>query len=448
MCRLLIQNIIYLQCPKCKAMIEEITFKNVLSFKDETTFSFEATSDDRLSDAHVRTMPNGTRLLRIGILYGANASGKSNLLAAIDALWNFWRSEPSNMDDTTAVVPFLLDAESPEMSSEYNVKFWINDIRYSYQLSVTRLRVLSEKLSYYRTNQPTMVFERTLENDRSVIRFNDSVQKLSAEEQKAITLNCLPNMSLFSACGKVNLRLEHIDTVRNWIRLGYMPMIEPRLDMTAFTKRKVNESEGFRNYILNFLNMADFNITALNDYLEDEFIPEQVQKLLLADDKVPEELRMAIKSKGTIKNHVLRFEHTVENARGQEKYELSMEQQSAGTKRLMGVEAAIFEVLKKDSFLMIDEMESSLHPELMEYIIQQFLLDQGNSQLLVTTHYDALLNTIDDLIRKDNIWFVEKNKAGVSELYSLVEFKGLNKIPHIDRAYRNGAFGALPVFKN
>ena len=148
------------------------------------------------------------------------------------------------------------------------------------------------------------------------------------------------------------------------------------------------------------------------------------------------------------KQHVLTFEHQVETERGKELYELAMEQQSAGTKRVLGVEAAVYDALKKNAFLMIDEMESSLHPRLMSYIIQRFLLERCESQLLITTHYDGLLRSMDDLIRKDNVWFVEKDKAGVSELYSLVEFKGLHQISHFEKAYINGRFGALPKFKD
>ena len=125
-------------------------------------------------------------------------------------------------------------------------------------------------------------------------------------------------------------------------------------------------------------------------------------------------------------------------------YEMNLAHQSDGTRRVLGVEAAVFELTRGESFLMIDEMDASLHPDLMEYILKQFLLESSASQLLVTTHYDGLLKTVDDLIRKDNIWFTEKDKAGVTHLYSLVEFKGLNKITHLDRAYRNGMFGALP----
>ena len=121
---------------------------------------------------------------------------------------------------------------------------------------------------------------------------------------------------------------------------------------------------------------------------------------------------------------------------------------ASGKSRLLGMEAAVYELTNRGSFLMIDEMDASLHPDLMEYILKKFLLEQNDSQMLITTHYDGLLSKIDDLIRKDNVWFTEKEASGTTRLYSLVEFKGLNKIPRIDRAYRNGLFGALPQIKD
>ena len=127
---------------------------------------------------------------------------------------------------------------------------------------------------------------------------------------------------------------------------------------------------------------------------------------------------------------------------------MSLDQQSDGTRRVMGVEAAIYEAVKNNAILMIDEMEASLHPDLMEYILQEYLLKQSESQLLITTHYSGLFNTINDLIRKDNIWFVEKSKNGSTDLFSLVEFKGLNKVTQFERVYRKGMFGALPNIMN
>lgn len=399
-------------------MIEEISFKNVLSFKDETLLSFEATADRSIESNHIMTMPNGMRLLKLAVVFGANASGKSNLLYVLDRLHSFWTANPNNMDVKTGIEPFLLDRESLESPSEFNLKIWIDGIRYSYQLKLTDKIVLFEKLSYYKTVQPIMVFERRIEDEQSIIKFNPAVQKIDSETQKMLSLHCLPNMSVFAARGRVNMRFEHVDKIRKWISTGFLPVIHPNTNMMAFANKMLNEDNGFRSYMLDFLNMADFNITGLNDSTDNK------------------ELRRFM------------FEHTVENTRGQESYELNLEHQSDGTRRLLGVEAAVFELTRKGSFLMIDEIDASLHPDLMEYVLRQFLLEESESQLLVTTHYDGLLRKIDDLIRKDNVWFTEKDKAGVTHLYSLVEFKGLNKISHIDRAYRSGIFGALPEIKD
>lgn len=395
-------------------MIEEISFSNVLSFKNETTLSFEATADKSIETSHVVTMPNGTRLLRLAVVFGANASGKSNLLYALEELHDFWTFEPGSMDRRTGIEPFMLDKETPEEPSEFNLKIWIDGVRYWYQLRLTERTVLFEKLSYYKTVQPIMVFERRLEDGESVIKTNPAVQKIDQETLKMLSLYCLPNMSVFAARGRVNMKFNHADNFRKWIHDRFMPTIYPKTDMTKFASRMLRENNDFKSYMINFLNMADFNITGLNEHSDGGF----------------------------------GFEHTVENERGKERYELNLGRQSNGTRRLLGIEAAVFDLCRNGSFLMIDEMDSSLHPDLMEYILRQFLLDSSQSQLLITTHYDGLLRTVNDLIRKDNIWFTEKDKAGASQLYSLVEFKGLNKITHLDKAYRNGVFGALPEFKD
>lgn len=399
-------------------MIEEITFKNVLSFKEETVLSFEATDDSSIENAHVVRMPNGTRLLRLVVVFGANASGKSNLLYALESLHKFWLSNPSNIDVKTGIEPFLLDRDSPHEPSEFNLKLWIDGIRYWYQLRLTERAVLYEKLSYYKTVQPVMIFERKLEDEQSIIKINPAVQRIDLETQKMLSLNCLPNMSVFAARGRVNMKFNHVDLIRKWIHSGFMPTVYPWTNMVNFAGRILKEDDRFKSYLIEFLNLADFNITGFNDHSE-------------AGDRGK-----------------YSFEHTVTNDRGKELYELNLDHQSDGTKRLLGVEAAIFELNRRGSFLMIDEMDASLHPDLMEYVLKQFLLESSESQLLITTHYDGLLKKIDDLIRKDNIWFTEKDKAGVTHLYSLVEFKGLNKIPHIDHAYRSGMFGALPEIRD
>ena len=111
---------------KSREMIEELVFKNILSFKEETLLSFEATDEKSIETHHVVTMPNGTRLLKLSVVFGANASGKSNLLYALDAIHRFWTANPSNMDIPTGVEPFLLDRISPDEPSEFSMKIWID----------------------------------------------------------------------------------------------------------------------------------------------------------------------------------------------------------------------------------------------------------------------------------------------------------------------------------
>ncbi len=425
-------------------MIEEIIFKNVLSFKKETTFSFEATPDTTFETQHVVTMPNGTRLLKLGIVYGPNAGGKSNLLYAISALRDFMVFDPLNMDEPTGFEPFLLDKETPNLPSEYSIKFWVNGIRYWYQLTATTKLVIHEKLSYYKTVQPIKVFERVLEDGQSVLSFNPAVQKIDQEEQKALTLNCLPNKSFFAARGRVNMKMEHVDGVRQWIRNRFMPMVGPFTNMEKYSKRKIREDVNFKEHLLRFLHQADFNITGLSEKTEEKPLPPYFHKYLQIQDSLPEDKKKELLTLEAYKEHVLGFEHTVENERGLETYELSTRQESDGTTRVMDIEAAIYEAIKNNSVLLLDEIESSLHPNLIEFILQEYIMNSNESQMLITTHYPGLLNTIDDLVRKDNIWFVEKDKSGTTDLYSLVEFKGLNKISKIERAYRKGQCGALP----
>lgn len=434
--------------PADTIMIEEIKFENVLSFRDETVFSFEATEDTTFDAAHVVVMPDGRRLLRLGIVYGANASGKSNLLEAINSLFRFLKTDPKSIDRPLAITPFLLDRQTPGNVSKYTVTFWVEGHRYLYYLEANRQHVVLEQLSMYEEGERLeMLFERRLEDGSSVLQFNPALQ-LGAEEVKALTLYCLPNKSFFAARGNVNLRIAHVDAVRQWMYEHAMPLVRPQTSMTSYLQAKIGKNTDFRTYLTSFLQAADFNITGIMQHEEDAPVPEPLKQLLLEAEDLSEEERQQILSKGTIPQPVLEFEHTVRNARGTETYRLDMSQQSEGTTRLIGIEAALYDALSEKSFLMIDEIETSIHPALLTYLLQHYLQRETQSQLLITTHNQGLLQEIDQLLRRDNIWFVEKTEAGSSSLYSLVEFEHADALEHIDRAYRNGRFGALPNIKD
>lgn len=403
-------------------MIQELKIKNFMSFRDEVTLSFEATKDTTFEDYHIVEVASGVRLLRFAMVYGANASGKSNLLYALDFLQDFIFAKPGDLEESTGAIPFKLDAVTPKEPSEFSLKFYVGNTKYWYELKLDQQRVFLERLYYYTSNQPTKLFERTLANGESVLTFNPSVIKISNAAKEELSLKCLPNMSFFAARKQVNVAMKEIDAAREWFINNIMQIVEPHSRMFDFAKYELLENDNLKQYLLNFVHQADFNISDLK-----------------AD---------TVKTGRGIEQVRTQFVHTVTNSHGTEQYTLPADRQSAGTKRTIGIEAAIFHALKKQSFLAIDEIEASLHPELVEFIIQQFLSQKSCAQLLVTTHYDPLLNTVgDDLIRKDSVWFTEKDDSGNTDLYSLVEYKGLNRIRSLQKAYRNGVFGALPNIK-
>lgn len=427
-------------------MIQEIKIKNFLSFKDEVTFSFEATNDKFAEESQVVTINKNTRLLRFAIIYGYNASGKSNLLSVLDFLSYFWSVKPKDLDSKTGVIPFKLDRVSPKEPSSFELVFFVQDTKYWYQLELDQHQVYLEKLSYYKTTQPIMLFERTLKDGRSNIQFNPKAEKVSATEKEMISVNCWKNISFFVARNQVNVSLPIIDEAKEWMRNRLMSVISPTINLNLYAQKKLEESNELRSYIVEFLHTADFNITNISSHIISEKLPDAVVEFLTKDNDDTDEASIReterIKKERTIKHVQTTFEHTVENNNGKEIYQMDMKSESTGTMRTLGIEAAVYETLNRKAVLPIDELETSLHPTLLEKILFEYLKTNSRSQLIVTTHNDGLLDLIDDLIRKDSVWFTEKKKSGVTDLYKLTDFRGLNRLSSIREAYRNKRFGA------
>lgn len=427
-------------------MIQEIKVKNFLSFKDEVRFSFEATNDKFAEESQVVKINENTRLLRFAIVYGYNASGKSNLLSVFDFLSQFWSYKPKDLDAGTGVIPFKLDRKSSEMPSCFDLTFFVNGVKYNYQLELDEKQVYLEKLSYYKSVQPTMLFDRTWEKGQSIIQINQNAVKISAAAKELISVNCIKNLSFFMARNQVNVSLPLIDTAKEWMRNQLMPVIFPSTKLTSYAQKQVSENKKLVEHIVEFLHEADFNITKISSDVVNQQISDEAVRFLTEDDADNDEAsaleRERIKREKTIRQIQTTFEHTVENANGTEVYQMDKRNESAGTLRTFGVEAALYDAIESNSFLPIDEIETSLHPKLLEKILFEYLKTHSKSQVLVTTHNDGLLDLVNDLIRKDSVWFTEKNKSGVTDLFRLTDFRGVNRLSSIREAYRNKRFGA------
>ncbi len=423
-------------------MIQSLSIKNFLSFKEEQTISFEAANIvTDFEEYHVVTMPDGMRLLKLGIVYGYNASGKSNLIQAFDFIQDYWLATFDNKEDFVEFLPFLLNQENKDKPTEFKLIFYANNIKYKYELSVKDNITTFEKLDFYPGTQPANIFERVDEDGVSVIRFGAKMN-ISSTIHDAISLKCLPNISFFAAYNQVNTKIKEISNVITWMRYHVMQKIEPVTKLQHYTEQLINKDSHFKEPILRYLQNADFNISNINSEeivseVSDEFI-QHVKEMGLPDVELKR-----LEKEHTIKTLNTSFEHSVKNKGETETYTFPIEWQSDGTKRIFGLSGPLQELASKNAFLTVDEIEAKLHPSLVEYLIENFLRQSEQSQMLVTTHYDNLFDE-DEILRKDNFYFTAKDEDGATEIYRLTDFKGLNRISSLQKAYRFGKFGAVP----
>lgn len=231
-----------------------------------------------------------------------------------------------------------------------------------------------------------------------------------------MTLKCLHNMSVFSAYMQVNTHIAELETVFQYLTNQVMPAIVSVSTLNRYAEESI-KNESAKDYILRYLQKADFNISNITSKEQET-------------------------QKGPI-NYTM-YQHRVLSEDGNNDcYEFPELLESDGTVRTFSLAAQVQKILEKDAFLAVDNIEFSLHPKLIEHIIECFLKESEQAQLLVTTHYDGLLGE-EDFLRKDNVWFTEKNPDGSSVLYPLTDFKGLNRISSLQKAYRFGKFGAIP----
>ena len=400
-------------------MIAEITFENFFSFRDEATLSFEADNDADMQQFHVVEVEPDVKLLKLGIIYGANASGKSNVLKVWEFFQKFFDSRIIvDKNDSIPYIPFRLDDESEKQPSEISIVFYVNGqdgkyTRYKYNLVLQGNTVVFESLQAYFSNQPTFVFERSYNNGISIIKFSPKL-KVPAAVRGEITVKCLPNISMFSAYRRINANITTLEEVNNYLQKKLsLPVITPTVLFPRYVD--INSKQQKEN-ILQFIKEADFNIS---DISKNEDAETLLDSAYLYTHKI------------------------VDKQNDTAYYKFSEDMESAGTIQAFRLSGYIYEAIKNNGFIAIDEIESSLHPKLVEFLLVKFLKESESEQLLFTTHYDGLLAE-EDLIRKDNIWFTTKGKEGASELYPLTDFKGLNRISSLQKAYKLGKFGAIP----
>ena len=422
-------------------MILELKFKNFLSFKDEVVFSFEATNDKSLEDYYVAEPEPGVRILKMAMIYGANASGKSNVLHAFDFVRSFVKRIPAESEKSTEFIPFKF-GDNHDLPGSFEMIFYVDNVKYKYILKLDEEKVHAETLQFYPGIQPALIFERTFdfENYTSVLKFGPKI-KLSEQATEAIQLRTLKNMSVFAAFSQVNISMPQISIPYNWFKRQFMPMINPYSSLTNYADKYIKKDEQIKHQALEFINKADFNISNISFQKQTTLLDDEMLKFIEVGT-LPEEQKNKLLTEKFISFDTKKFEHKIINNEIEEFYTLPEELESKGTLRYYGLSAPFFNTIANNSFLSIDEIGTALHPQLVMHFLKEFLRKSNQAQLLFTTHNVSLLSE-KDIIRKDAVWFTEKDKQGITSLFSLSDFN-IRKELSFYNAYKQGKFGAIP----
>lgn len=422
-------------------MIIKFSVQNFASIKEAQTLSFEADKSDHLEDYYIVKSDSGHRLLKLGLLYGANASGKTNILLALEFLRDLVLDPEDKKTEVLEFEPFLFDSSTPSENSLMTIEFIEKNIKYHYEIEFNRKSVVREELLNYEPNKAT-VFKRDtdLKNQLAIINFGNKT-KIKKETEKALATNTLWNNSVLGGYLKTNAEIKDLKNVIDWFSDYLQPIILTSTDLERYVTSRIDNSEIKKSDILNILKKADLNISDLVISKEENDIPDGFVEFLEKQINKPNERIEKLKKKGKFTIIDLQFEHTVDK----EKYYLPSAYESHGTMRYYGF-AGVLSLLIRDSVAVpIDELEASLHPELYVHFLLTFLMSSSKSQLIATTHNREILNNR-DLFRNDAIWFTEKQNNCATVLYSLSDFDSsvIRDTSNILNAYRYGKLGAIP----
>lgn len=404
-------------------MILEFSVKNFLSFKEKVTFSMIANSNKELNDNYVEI--GGNKVLKSAAIYGANASGKSNLFKILTLVVLMLRS--SNSVDINAklpLIPFKLDKGSVNKPSEFEIKFILDETRYVYGFIADKDKIYDEYLYYYPNGRETKIFDRTNINEYSYTQKDEKIlREIEAKNaQNKFFLATATNWNFDKTKAAYNFLTNGIGTCNNLEILKNM----------AYKMYETNP-DYLKDFAIDFLQKADFNI---EDY--------QISQIDVPGEfltAIPEFIAKTLPDKP--KAYQVLFKH-----KNSDNY-LSIDEESLGIQMIFAFIPFLADSLKNKKVLIIDELDKSLHPFLVQYIVEIFNdaeINKNGSQLIFNTHDTNLLDL--NILRRDQIWFTEKNsETGESDLYSLSDFS-VRKQENVEKGYMLGRYGAVPFIKN
>jgi uncharacterized protein len=419
-------------------MLIEFSVGNYKSFRDRVTLSMVAAAikskDKSVDEANIINASTGLKLLTSAAIYGANASGKSNLMSALSFMNSFVESsaKDTQIAEKIPVDRFRLSTACDDQPSYFEIVFLMEGKRYRYGFQANTDRIISEWLYFVPKSREATLFERNLNDIRVGPYFR---------EGKGIAQRTRENALFLSVAAQLNGEIS--GKVLQWFKCFAVMFQTP-----STLPRFILEESSFKKPILDFVNALDIDI-------KDFALDQEAQNF---ESLLPKGLKREFKKMGIdgvqlgkFSHDPIRTKHMKYDKDGQlvDHVEFLLDKdESHGTQRLFGLAPFIIMALDLGCIVAIDELETKLHPIITLSILNLFNNKQTNpknAQIIFTTHDTNLLNR--NHLRRDQIWFTEKDKHAATHLYSLAEFKVRNDAS-FDGDYIHGKYGAIPFIGN
>ena len=416
-------------------MLIEFSVTNYRSFLTPQSLTLTANTATELQEENTFVSPvlNLPRLLCSAVVYGPNAAGKSNLVQAIAFMKRFVLSsaKESQEGEEIDVTSFLFKLQNSRNPSEFEVLFIQDDIRYQYGFAANSKRVTGEWLFAYPEGRAQKWFERNYdpETHKDIWYFGSKFTGHRRVWQEATRSN-----ALFLSTA-IQLNNEQLKPVFKWfdktlVVLGKRESIAP-----VFSTGECEEKEKKKN-ILKFMNAADLSITDIS-LEKKEFSMEDLPSDMPQDLK--EEIGRELEGKKLTRVFLMH----PSSDRGED-VSLELDEESAGTRKIFALAGPWLDVLDNGFVLFVDELDTSLHPLLVRFLLSLLHnpeTNRHNAQLVFATHDTTVLDQT--LLRRDQVWFIEKDKENASRLYPLSDYKP-RKGEALQKGYLYGRYGALP----
>lgn len=427
-------------------MIVQFSVRNFKTFKDKVTLSLVASNYDKanLEESNVYEIENfSNRLLKSLVVYGANASGKTKLFDAMAFMrWFVVNSSVKTQEgDEIETHTFQFNSESESGSSEFEIIYILNNSQFRYGFEITNEKVISEWLYQKKlTKKPKEV--ELFYRDESDIFYHNSFKKMKLliKEGDGILRN---NALLLSVSNQFKVK-EAKDIVEYFKKFNFLLGNEP-YRYQEFSLNQISQKSEIGAKIIETMKRFDTGISDI-----------EVKEIRIEDNHhFPAEIREKISELSKNGKDLTLLEADAIHKKFDSDYNFIEnvrfdfdEHESSGTQKLMAILGPIYDTLSIGQTIVIDELDSRLHPKIVSHIVKLFNSKETNprnSQLLINTHNTNLLS--ENLFRRDQIWFTEKNRYGEGTLVSLSDYKVRNG-ENFEEKYLEGRFGGIPFIEN